>query len=105
MKANVDQSYCLFLIDFGIKVKKKRLATMCRNYEIYLLEVPFVKLKTTIKNYHEQGLHQLELKFLSAISTNFDDNFQSTVKGYIPKNEEQVEVAEWSKASDLYSIG
>ena len=52
---------------------------MGRNYEIFLLEVPFVKIKTTVKNYHEQGLHQIELKFLPAILTNFDDNFQSTI--------------------------
>ena len=73
---------------------------MCRIYEIYLLEVPFVKLKTTIKNYHEQGLHQLELKFLPVISTNFDGNFQSTILRVIsllPRV--QVDVAEWSKAS------
>ena len=55
------------------------MAKICRNYEIFILEVPFVKLKTTVKNYHEQGLHQLKLKFLPAISTNFDDNFQSTM--------------------------
>ena len=59
--------------------KIKKLATICRNYEIYLLEVPFVKLQTTVKNYHEQGLHQLELKFLPVISTNCDGNFQSTI--------------------------
>ena len=55
------------------------MSTMCRIYEIHLLEVPFVKLKTTIKNYHEQGLHQLELKFLPVISTNFDGNFHSII--------------------------
>ena len=55
------------------------MATTGGNDEIYLLEVPFVKLKTTVKNYHEQGLHQLELKFLPVISTNFDGNFQSTI--------------------------
>ena len=54
------------------------MAKICRNYETFILEVPFVKLKTTVKNYHEQGLHQLELKFLPAILTNFDDNFQSS---------------------------
>ena len=59
--------------------KIKKLATICRNYEIYLLEVPFVKLQTTVKNYHEQGLHQLELKFLPVILTNFDGNFESTI--------------------------
>ena len=62
-----------------MKVRQKKLAKICRNYEIFLLKVPFVKLKTTVKNYHEQGLHQLKLKFLPAISTNFDDNFQSTM--------------------------
>ena len=41
--------------------------------------LPFVKLQTTVKNYHEQGLHQLELKFLPVISTNCDGNFQSTI--------------------------
>ena len=41
--------------------KIKKLATICRNYEIYLLELPFVKLQTTVKNYHEQGLHHLKL--------------------------------------------
>ena len=43
-----------------IGLRWKKLATICRNYEIFLLEVPFVKLKTTVKNYHEQSLHQLE---------------------------------------------
>ena len=62
-----------------MKERKKKMAATCRNDEIYLLVVPFVKLKTTVKNYHEQGLHQLELKFLSAISTNFDDNFQCSI--------------------------
>ena len=41
--------------------KEKKMATTCRNNEIYLLEVPFVKLKASVKNYHEQGLHLLEL--------------------------------------------
>ena len=59
--------------------KIKKLATICRNYETYLLEVPFVKLQTTVKNYHEQGLHQLQLKFLPVILTNFDGNFESTI--------------------------
>ena len=62
-----------------MKERKKKMATTCRNDEIYLLEVPFVKLKTSVKNYHEQGLHQLELKFLPVISTNFDCNFQSRI--------------------------
>ena len=62
-----------------MKVRWKKVATICRNYRIYFLEVIFVKLKTTIKNYHEQGLHQLKLKFLPVISTNFDGNFQSTI--------------------------
>ena len=62
-----------------MKVRWKKFGTVCRTYEIYLLEVPFVKLKTTVKYYHEQGLHQLELKFLPVISTNFDGNFQSTL--------------------------
>ena len=82
-----------------MKVRQKKFATICRNYEICLLEVPFVKLKTTVKNYHEQGLHQLELKFLPVISTNFDGNFQSTISLDFPSIEEQVGVAEWSKAS------
>ena len=62
------------------------MATTCRNDEIYLLEVPFVKLKTTVKNYNEQGLHQLELKFLPAFSTNVDGNFQSTIFRVISPN-------------------
>ena len=62
-----------------MKVRQKKLAKICRNFKIFLLEVPIVKLKTTVKNYHEQGLHQLELKFLPAISTNFDDNSQSSI--------------------------
>ena len=62
-----------------MKVRQKTLARICRNYEIYLLEVPFVKLQTTVKNCHEQGLHQLELKFLPVILTNFDGNFESTI--------------------------
>ena len=61
------------------------MATTCRNYEIYLLEIPFEKLKTTVKNYHEQGLHLLELKFLPVISTNFDVNFWSSIlRGFSP---------------------
>ena len=44
-----------------MKERKKKMATTRRNDEIYLLEVPFVKLKTSVKNYHEQGLHLLEL--------------------------------------------
>ena len=55
------------------------MATTCRNDEIYLLEVPFVELITTIKNYHKQDLHELELKFLPVISTNFDFNFPSNI--------------------------
>ena len=62
-----------------MQVRYKKSAKICRNYEIFFLKVPFVKLKTTVKNYHEQGLHQLELKFLPVISTNFDGNFQSTI--------------------------
>ena len=79
---------------------KVKLAKICRNYEIFFLNVPFVKLKTTVKNYHEQGLHQLELKFLPVISTNFDGNFQSTIFRVIsPFYKEQVDVGKWSKAS------
>ena len=62
-----------------MKIRQKKLAKIGKNYEIFVLEVPFVKLKTTVKNYHEQGLHQLELKFLPVISTNFDGKFQSIV--------------------------
>ena len=40
-----------------MKERKKKMATTCRNDEIYLLEVPFAKLKTSVKNYLEQGLH------------------------------------------------
>ena len=64
--------------------KIKKLATICRNYKIYLLEVPIIKLQTTVKNYHEQGLHQLELKFLPVISTNFNGSFQSTINELFP---------------------
>ena len=32
-----------------MKVRWKKLATICRNYEIFLLKVPFVKLKTIVK--------------------------------------------------------
>ena len=62
-----------------MKLRWKKLATIFRNYEIFLLEAPFVKLKTIVKNYQEQGLHQLEPKFLPVISTNFDGNFQSNI--------------------------
>ena len=62
-----------------MKLRWKKLAKICRDHEIFFLEAPFVKLKTIVKNYHEQGLHQLELKFLPVISTNFDDNFQSAI--------------------------
>ena len=62
-----------------MKVRYKKLGTICRNHEIYLLEVPFGKLKTRVKIYYKHGLHHLELKLLPVISTNFDGNFQSTV--------------------------
>ena len=75
MNANVDHNCCQFLLDFGMKVGWKKLATICRNYEINLLEIPFEKLKIIVKNYQEQSLHQLELKFLPVISTNFDGKF------------------------------
>ena len=32
-----------------IGLRWKKLATICRNYEIFLLKVPFVKLKTIVK--------------------------------------------------------
>ena len=67
-----------------MKERKKKMATTCRNDEIYLLEVPFVKLKTSVKNYHEQGLHLLELYFLPVISTYFDGNFQSSILRVFP---------------------
>ena len=44
-----------------MKERKKKMAITCRNDKIFLLEVPLVKLKTSVKNYHEQGLHLLEL--------------------------------------------
>ena len=62
-----------------MKVRYKKLGTICRNHEIYLLEVPFGKLKTRVKIYYKHGLHHLELKLLPVISTNFDGNFQSSV--------------------------
>ena len=62
-----------------MKVRYKKLGTICRNHEIYPLEVPFGKLKTRVKIYYKHGLHYLELKLLPLISTNFDGNFQSTV--------------------------
>ena len=64
---------------FWYEDKREKLTKISRIYEIYFLEVPFVKLKTTVKNYHEDVLHQLKLKLLPAISTNFEDNFQSTI--------------------------
>ena len=67
-----------------MKERKKKMATTCRNDEIYLLEQPFVKLTTSVKDYHEQGLHLLELHFLPLISTNFDGNFQSSILQVFP---------------------
>ena len=74
-----------------MKVRYKKLGTICRNHEIYPLKVTFGKLKTRVKIYYKHGLHHLELKLLPVISTNFDGNFQSTVF--------KVDVAKWSKAS------
>ena len=82
-----------------MKVRYKKLGTICRNHEIYPLEVPFGKLKTRVKIYYKHGLHHLELKLLPVISTNFDGNFQSTLKSYFPHLNEPVDVAKWSKAS------
>ena len=62
-----------------MKVRYKKLGTICRNHEIYPLEVPFGKLKTRVKIYYKHGLHHLELKLLPVISTNFDGNFQSSL--------------------------
>ena len=62
-----------------MKVRYKKLGTICRNHEIYSLEVPFGKLKKRVKIYHKHGLHHLELKLLPVISTNFDGNFQSNL--------------------------
>ena len=84
-----------------MKVRCKKLGTICRNHEIYLSEVPFIrKLKTRVKIYYKHGLHHIELKLLPVISTNFDGNFQSTVLKVIsPIFHEQVDVAKWCKAS------
>ena len=83
-----------------MKVRYKKLGTICRNHEIYLLEVPFGKLKTRVKIYYKHGLHHLELKLLPVISTNFDGNFQSTVLKVIsPIFHQQVNVVKWSRAS------
>ena len=62
-----------------MKVRYKKLGTICRNHKIYPLEVPLGKLKKRVKIYNKHGLHHLELKLLPVISTNFDGNFQSTV--------------------------
>ena len=67
-----------------MKERKKKMATTCRNDEIYLLEVPFEKLKTRVKIYYKHGLHHLELKLLPVISTNFDGNFQSSILRVFP---------------------
>ena len=45
-----------------MKVRYKKLGTICRNHEIYPLEVPFGKLKTRVKIYYKHGLHHLKLK-------------------------------------------
>ena len=62
-----------------MKVRYKKLGTICRIHKIYPLEVPLGKLKKRVKIYNKHGLHHLELKLLPVISTNFDGNFQSTV--------------------------
>ena len=80
-----------------MKVRWKKLATICRNYEIYLLEVPFGKLKTRVKIYYKHGLHHLELKLLPVISTNFDGNFQSTVLKVISP----IFMSKWMRLSGL----
>ena len=62
-----------------MKVRYKKLGTICRNHKIYPLEVPLGKLKKRVKIYNKYGLHHLELKLLPVISTNFDGNFQSRI--------------------------
>ena len=78
-----------------MKVRYKKLGTICRNHEIYLLEVPFGKLKTRVKIYYKHGLHHLELKLLPVISTNFDGNFQSTVLKVISR----IFMSKWMRPS------
>ena len=84
-----------------MKVRYKKLGTICRNLEIYPLEVSFGKLKTRVKIYYKHGLHHLELKLLPVISTNFDGNFQSSILRVFPFFDNQVSVAKWSKAFGL----
>ena len=55
------------------------MATICGNYEFWLLEIVFIKLKIRVKIFYEQSFYKLELQFLTAISTNFDGNFQCSV--------------------------
>ena len=80
-----------------MKVRYKKLGTICRNHEIYPLEVPFGKLKTRVKIYYKHGLHHLKLKLLPLISTNFDDNFQSTVLKVISP----IFTSKWMRPSGL----
>ena len=80
-----------------MKVRYKKLGTICRNHEIYPLEVPFGKLKTRVKIYYKHGLHHLELKLLPVISTNFDGNFQSTVLKVISP----IFMSKWMRPSGL----
>ena len=80
-----------------MKVRYKKLGTVCRNHEIYPLEVPFGKLKTRVKIYYKHGLHHLKLKLLPLISTNFDDNFQSTVLKVISP----IFTSKWMRPSGL----
>ena len=80
-----------------MKVRYKKLGTICRNHEIYPLEVPFGKLKKRVKIYYKHGLHHLELKLLPVISTNFDGNFQSTVLKVISPNF----ISKWIRPSGL----
>ena len=80
-----------------MKVRYKKLGTICRNHEIYPLEVPFGKLKTRVKIYYKHGLHHLELKLLPVISTNFDGNFQSTVLKVISP----INIRKWMRPSGL----
>ena len=60
-------------------VRYEKLGTICRNHEIYPLEVPFGKLKKRVKIYYKHGSNHLELKLLPVILTNFDGNFQSSI--------------------------
>ena len=87
-----------------MKERKKKMATTCRNDKIYLLEVPFVKLKTSVKNYHEQGLHLLELEGYNENLLQINVHFKPISDHFREKNNKRCKISHVKTIIFWYSM-